>query len=39
MFTALLALAGITLAIIGIRASAQSRPHARPVPVRVRRRR
>lgn len=39
MFSAFLALAGITFTIIGIRAFAQSRPHARPVPVRVRRRR
>jgi hypothetical protein len=39
MFTAFLALSGITLAIIGIRAVTQSRPHARPVPVRIRRRR
>ena len=39
MFTALLALAGILFSIIGIRAVTQSRPHARPVPVRMRRRR
>lgn len=39
MFTAFVAFTGIALAIIGIRALAQSRPHARPVTVRIRRRR
>lgn len=39
MFVAFLTLAGIALTLIGIRAFSQSRPQARPVPVRVRRRR